>query len=56
MLAAQQQAQVTATNQAMFAQQAAQAVEAKATVVRDQLNKLGPYYDPNYESLKPVTR
>ena len=31
-------------------------VEAKATVVRDQLNKLGPYYDPNYESLKPVTR
>lgn len=31
-------------------------VEEKATVVREQLNQLGPYYDPNYESLKPVTR
>jgi len=32
-----------------------QGVAEKATVVREQLNKLGPYYDPNYESLKPVT-
>lgn len=31
-------------------------VADKATVVREQLNELGPYYDPNYESLKPVTR
>jgi hypothetical protein len=31
-------------------------VEEKATVVREQLNQLGPYYDPNYEALKPVTR
>ena len=31
-------------------------VEDKAAVARDQLNQLGPYYDPNYEPLKPVTR
>jgi hypothetical protein len=31
-------------------------VEEKATAVREQLNALGPYYDPNYESLTPVTR
>jgi hypothetical protein len=30
-------------------------VEEKAAVAREQLNQLGPYYDPNYESLKPVT-
>jgi hypothetical protein len=33
-----------------------QDVEQKAAVARDQLNELGPYYDPNYEALKPVTR
>ena len=31
-------------------------VEEKAGAARDQLNQLGPYYDPNYEPLKPVTR
>jgi hypothetical protein len=31
-------------------------VEEKATAVRERLNALGPYYDPNYEALKPVTR
>jgi hypothetical protein len=31
-------------------------VSDKATAVREQLNQLGPYYDPNYEALTPVTR
>jgi len=31
-------------------------VEEKAAAAREQLNALGPYYDPNYESLKPVSR
>jgi hypothetical protein len=31
-------------------------VEAKAAAAREQLNQLGPYYDPGYEALKPVTR
>jgi hypothetical protein len=32
-----------------------QDVEAKAAAAREQLNALGPYYDPNYEALQPVT-
>lgn len=31
-------------------------VADKAAAAREQLNQLGPYYDPNYEALKPVTR
>jgi hypothetical protein len=33
-----------------------QDVGEKAAVAREQLNQLGPYYDPDYEALQPVTR
>ena len=31
-------------------------VSDKATVVRGLLNQLGPYYDPEFHALQPVTR
>jgi hypothetical protein len=31
-------------------------LKQKATGVRELLNQLGPYYDPKFEALKPVTR
>jgi hypothetical protein len=31
-------------------------LKRKATGVRELLNQLGPYYDPEFETLQPVTR